>query len=180
MAGTTPTRNYPFPQNPDRINVAGDIEALARAVDADMNTQVAALAQESNTRAVQDQNLANDYVARDNAQLNVWSGDGNGGAVIQSSNRIHFQAGYLIVSLDGFGHAEIPFPIPWRVAPIVLVNGAHPSMPQVCTLGGNPGVTPGSPVVSNTSFHVVGATTSGGSLANEVVIFNWLAMGFLT
>lgn len=180
MPGTTPNRNYPFPQNPDRINVAGDIEALARAIDADVaGSMVGGLAAETAARIAADNALNADYIARDNNQLNVWSGDGNGGAVLQSSTRIHFQGGYLIVALDGFAHAEIPFPIPWRVAPIVIVNGAHPSMPQVCTIGGNPGVTPGSPVVSTTAFQVIAATPNGGSMANEVVIFNWLAMGFL-
>lgn len=35
MPGTTPNRGFPFPLDNDQIDVAGDIERLARAVDGD-------------------------------------------------------------------------------------------------------------------------------------------------
>jgi hypothetical protein len=38
MAGTTPERGYPFPHDSDLINVAFDIELLAQAVDADVES----------------------------------------------------------------------------------------------------------------------------------------------
>jgi hypothetical protein len=37
MPGTTPNQNYPYPLDADLIDVAGDIEDLAKAVDLDVN-----------------------------------------------------------------------------------------------------------------------------------------------
>jgi hypothetical protein len=42
MAGTTP-RGYPYPQDSDLINVAVDIEKLARAVDGDVQSFIGTL-----------------------------------------------------------------------------------------------------------------------------------------
>lgn len=181
MPSTTPNRNYPFPLNPDRINVAGDIEALARAVDADVagtNSDWKA-ADDAIYAALQADYIARDQLVFNSVAVNGMLGGGDGGPIIHQSNNLSIQGAYAIVALDGFAHAEVGFFLPWRQPPIVICNGAHPSMPQVNSLGGNDSVTPGSPVVSNTSFHIVGAGPNGGSMANSVVVFNWLAIGFL-
>jgi hypothetical protein len=43
MPGATPGRGYPYPIDTDPIDVAGDIQRLAEAVDADHGVALAAL-----------------------------------------------------------------------------------------------------------------------------------------
>lgn len=55
MPGATP-RNYPFPLGPEPIDVAGDIEKLARAIDTDtggLSTRVTNVENVNNTQAGQ-------------------------------------------------------------------------------------------------------------------------------
>ena len=49
MPATTPNRNYPYPVDADTIDVTGDIQRLAEAVDLDIVTAVAGAAR-VNTR----------------------------------------------------------------------------------------------------------------------------------
>lgn len=43
MPGTTPNHAFPYPMDSDPIDVAGDIQRLAEAVDASTTTALAAL-----------------------------------------------------------------------------------------------------------------------------------------
>lgn len=42
MPGTTPNRHYPYPLDTEGIDVAGDVQRLAEALDADMALAVSA------------------------------------------------------------------------------------------------------------------------------------------
>lgn len=61
MPATTPHRGYPYPLDSDQIDTAGDIEALARAVDIDVyNTNVALQAVAGRVGALE--NTVNNYL----------------------------------------------------------------------------------------------------------------------
>jgi hypothetical protein len=100
MPGATPNRNYPFPLGGDPIDIAGDAERLALAIDSDILALVnsgtassAALQAEINARTAADTALGNritaehnawvqrdneliaDYIARDNNLYNGYRAD---------------------------------------------------------------------------------------------------------
>ena len=65
MPGTTPIRGYPYPLDPDLIDVAGDIQRLAEAIDPDVAGVI-------NTNVSQGSQIANltNVVTSHSAQLN--------------------------------------------------------------------------------------------------------------
>lgn len=169
MPSTTPNRGYPFPLDEDRIDPAVNIEALARAVDTDAES----LSDAIDVLTASDATMTADYIARDLAiTVDGFIALGPGR---HQTNGLSLQGSWSAVTLDGFAHAEMVFPTPFVYDPVVIVSGANASNPQVSTTGLFTDIP-----TTNTGFHVVAHGWDGGDLAGTILVFYWLAFGFIS
>lgn len=165
---TTPNRGYPYPLDAERIDPAVNIEELALAVDLDAES----LSDSIDTLTAADATMTADYIARDLAvKVEGYIAMGPGR---HQSHGIALQGSWVAVTLDGFAHAAINFPVPFVGDPVVIVAGASSSNPQVSTTGLYTDVP-----TTNAGFHVVAHGPTGASLAGAIVVFYYLAFGFI-
>jgi hypothetical protein len=109
MPGTT-ARGYPYPVDTDPIDVAGDILALAEAIDGDMQSAA------SDILGVGDL-IETEIMALD-AKIDR----------LMIHGRVHD-----IRMLDGNSATRIDFPVPYVEAPIVVVSGSYANFPTAIT-----------------------------------------------
>lgn len=152
MPGSTPTRSYPFPLDSEVIDVTGDIENLAVAVDADANSIATDLLTEQAARIDADQFH----------KVQGWFH----GAYFDT--QIALMGGYVEATLDGFAVHVLEFPETFGFPPIVTVTPAASTQT----------IDVGVEHTTTTTCNVFGRIIESGEPAYfGVVAYYWLAVG---
>lgn len=190
MASTTGNRHYPFPVPADAVDVSGDLQRLAQAVDTDMTSVIAdyiarfnteqtarangdtnlqnALTAEQVGRIGGDTNLQNDYIARDQNIVIAKLGTG------ARNTGILMQGGYVECVYSGFSTFLQNYPQPFLagVLPVVQAGNAT-NTPQTV----HPAAATGQTVTGITV--IARNVTTGNTIPGSVGAFWWLAVGFV-
>lgn len=142
MPGLTPNRHYPFPYDHDPINVAWDMELLARAVDNDVNTGFNQIYERDTAQDIRIDTAAARIEAgfqqiyeRDNAQdvrLNIHEAILNLHEIRlnEMSGGLVYHAENVLVTTDVNGFASVFFPADLFAAgssPVVHIASQHNS-----------------------------------------------------
>lgn len=199
MPGSTQYRGYPYPLGGDRIDIAGDAQRLAEAIDSDINTLSggstalqaeiairsaadadlnARINAEVTARTNRDNQLINDYMTRDNNLYNQFRADDVYYAVTAWSHgayrndKIVVQGSYGEYICDGYSTFVVNLPVAYP-------NRYYTPIAMRASTSGAHYITPMDPAYREAGgfrCHAVRAT-DGAALVGVAVALWWITIG---